>query len=58
MIYLNSPPNPAKIAPSLEETGLTYDRRPVDATLGQQYLEGFIQISPNARVPSILHSVL
>ena len=47
-------PNGRKISVALEEMGLPYTVHVVDITKGQQHEPGFLEISPNNRIPAII----
>jgi GSH-dependent disulfide-bond oxidoreductase len=52
--YYHPTPNPAKIALSLEESGLPYETIPVDSSKGEQHTPAFRAINPNGKVPAIV----
>jgi hypothetical protein len=45
--YFHPTPNPAKIAPFLEEAGLPYEAVPVDTSKGEQHTPAYRAINPN-----------
>lgn len=47
-------PNGWKISIFLEEIGLPYDVIPIDITAGDQFEDGFLEISPNNKMPAIV----
>lgn len=47
-------PNGHKVTIFLEEAGLDYTITPVDISAGDQFKPGFLQISPNNRMPAIV----
>lgn len=47
-------PNGQKVSIMLEECGLAYDVVAVDINRGEQFAPGFLEISPNGRVPAIV----
>lgn len=51
--YYNLAPNPMKVALLLEELGLPYEALPVDTRKGEQHLDAFKAVNPNAKVPAI-----
>jgi GST-like protein len=52
--YFNGSPNPTKVALFLEESGLAYEPKPVDARKGEQFTPTFTAINPNQKVPVIV----
>ena len=52
--YYNTAPNPMKVALVLEESGLPYDKVPVDTRKGEQHSPEFREINPNGKVPAIV----
>lgn len=52
--YTYPTPNTWKVGVMLEECGLEYEVRLVDITKGEQFEPGFLQITPNNRVPAIV----
>ncbi|RKR45246.1 hypothetical protein [Paraburkholderia sp. BL17N1] len=46
--YFRPTPNPAKLDPMLEETGLEYELRPVDTKKGERHLDSFLKVNPSA----------
>lgn len=52
--YFNGSPNPTKVALFLEESGLAYEPIPVDVRKGEQFVQSFLAINPNAKVPAIV----
>ena len=53
-LYYWPTPNGWKISIMLEETGLPYSFVPVNIGKGEQFLPGFLAISPNNRMPAIV----
>ena len=53
-LYTWSTPNGRKISIMLEEIGLPYVVKPVNITEDQQFETGFLDISPNNKIPAIL----
>lgn len=53
-LYYWPTPNGWKVTIFLEETGLPYNVVPVDITAGDQFEEGFLEISPNNKMPAIV----
>ena len=47
-------PNGHKITMFLEETGLPYKIHPVNISTGEQFKAGFLEVSPNNRIPAIV----
>jgi GSH-dependent disulfide-bond oxidoreductase len=54
--YYHPTPNPAKVAPFLEEAGLPYEVVPADASKGEQHSAEFRAINPNGKVPAIVNT--
>jgi GST-like protein len=52
--YYSLGPNPMKVALFLEESGLRYERIPVDALRGEQFSADYLKINPNGKVPAIV----
>jgi len=52
--YFHPTPNPAKIAPFLEEAGVPYETVAVDTSKGEQHAPAFRAINPNGKVPAIV----
>jgi GST-like protein len=52
--YFHPTPNPAKVALTLEETGLAYQLIPIDTSKGEQHTPAFRAINPNGKVPAIV----
>ncbi len=52
--YYNTAPNPMKVALFLEESGLAYEKVPVDTRKGEQHTPEFRAINPNGKVPAIV----
>lgn len=52
--YFHPSPNPAKVALFLEECGLPYELVPVDTRRGEQHLQAFKAINPNAKTPALV----
>lgn len=55
-LYYWPTPNGHKISIMLEECGLEYEVKPVDIGAGDQFAPGFLEISPNNRMPAIVDS--
>lgn len=53
--YFWPTPNTRKVAIFLEEAGIDYTLKPVDIAKGEQFEPAFLSISPNHRVPAIVH---
>jgi GST-like protein len=53
-LYAWPTPNGQKISIMLEECGLDYRVIAVDINKGEQFAPGFIEISPNGRIPAIV----
>lgn len=53
-LYYWPTPNGWKVTMFLEEVGLPYEVKPVDITSGDQFEEGFLEISPNNKMPAIV----
>ena len=53
-LYFWPTPNGYKAAIMLEETGLDYTVKPIDITAGDQFARGFLEISPNNKIPAIV----
>ncbi len=53
-LYAWPTPNGQKISIMLEECGLDYRVISVDINKGEQFAPGFIEISPNGRIPAIV----
>jgi len=49
-------PNGQKIIIALEEVGADYLYRPVDITNGEQHTEAFRAISPDGKIPALVHN--
>lgn len=47
-------PNGWKISIALEEMGLPYEMIPVNIGRGEQFMQDFLAISPNNRMPAIV----
>src|SRR5699024_121585 len=47
-------PNGQKVHIMLEETGLDYKAYPVNIGAGDQFKPGFLEISPNNKIPAIV----
>jgi len=52
-LYFHSTPNSMKVALLLEELQLPFEIAPVDIMKGEQHLEEFLKINPNAKVPAL-----
>ncbi len=53
-LYTWNTPNGRKISAALEEMGLSYAVHPVNISKGEQFEPGFLNISPNNRIPAIV----
>ena len=53
-LYYWPTPNGWKISIALEELGLPYSVKPVHIGRGEQFLPGFLSISPNNRIPALV----
>src|SRR5437899_2768999 len=53
-LYYWPTPNGKKITITLEETGMPYRVIPVNIGRGEQFRPGFLEISPNNRMPAIV----
>jgi GST-like protein len=53
-LYYWTTPNGHKVTLFLEEAGLEYRIEPVNIGKGEQFAPGFLQISPNNRIPAIV----
>ena len=53
-LYTWNTPNGRKVSIMLEELELPYRVIPIDITRDQQFAEGFLQISPNNKIPAIV----
>ena len=53
-LYYWPTPNGWKISIALEELGLAYSVKPVHIGRGEQFLPGFLAISPNNRIPALV----
>ena len=53
-LYYWTTPNGHKITIFLEEAGLLYRINPVNISKGEQFARGFLEISPNNRIPAIV----
>ncbi|PRY07767.1 glutathione S-transferase N-terminal domain-containing protein [Paraburkholderia sp. BL25I1N1] len=51
--YLPPTPNPAKVDPMLEETGLEYELRLIDTKKGERHFDSFLKVKTNGKVPAI-----
>jgi GST-like protein len=52
--YVAATPNGRKLIIALEELGLDYQVRHVDLNAGEQFAPGFLQISPNNKIPALV----
>jgi len=50
-------PNGMKPLIFLHETGLEYELTPIDINRGEQFVQRFLRIAPNGRIPAIVDSV-
>lgn len=54
-LYAWNTPNGQKPAILLEELGLDYELKLVNIGKGEQFLEEFVAINPNSKIPALLH---
>lgn len=54
-LYGWNTPNGQKITIALEEAGARYTYHPIDISKGHQKAESFRQISPDGKIPALLH---
>ena len=54
-LYYWTTPNGHKITIFLEEAGLPYSIKPVNISKGEQFTPEFLKISPNNRIPAMVH---
>lgn len=52
--YYNTGPNPMKVALFLEESGLPYDPIPLDTRKGDQHVDRYLALNPNAKAPTVV----
>jgi GST-like protein len=52
--YFWTTPNGYKVLMFLEETGIPYRIVPVNISKGEQFEPGFLQVSPNNKIPAII----
>ena len=52
--YYSGAPNPMKVALFLEETETPYEAIPIDTRKGDQHKPEYLNINPNAKVPTIV----
>lgn len=55
-LYTWATPNGHKIAMALEELDCAYELRPVDIGAGDQFKPEFLRISPNNKIPALVHA--
>src|SRR5689334_17948828 len=55
-LYTWSTPNGRKVSVMLEECALAYNVHRVDIGAGEQFTPGYVEINPNAKIPSIVDS--
>ena len=53
-LYTWATPNGRKVSIMLEELKLQYSVLPIDITIGEQYADDFLMISPNNKIPVIV----
>jgi Glutathione S-transferase len=53
-LYYYTSPNVRKVLIALEETGLEYSIKWTDIREGDQFLDEFLRINPNAKVPAVV----
>ncbi|MFB9133856.1 glutathione binding-like protein [Vibrio sp. AK197] len=56
-LYSLATPNGQKVAIALEEMALEYDAHAVDSCVGDQFVEEFLSINPNNKIPAIVDPV-
>jgi len=54
-LYGWNTPNGQKIVIALEEVGVAYTYHPIDISQGQQHTESFRNISPDGKIPALVH---
>ena len=54
-LYTWATPNGRKVSIMLEEIGMPYRVHPVDIGRNEQFAPSFLEISPNNRIPAIVH---
>jgi glutathione S-transferase len=52
--YYWTTPNGHKVTMFLEESGLTYNIKPINISKGEQFAPAFLKIAPNNRIPAIV----
>lgn len=53
-LYSIATPNGQKISIALEEMGLPYDAHKINIIKGDQFLDSFIKINPNSKIPALI----
>ena len=53
-LYFAPTPNGWKVSIMLEECGLGYEPKLVRLSEGEQFLDNFLKISPNAKIPAFI----
>jgi GST-like protein len=53
-VYFWTTPNGYKVLMLLEEAGLEYRIKPLNISIGEQFEPGFLEISPNNRMPALV----
>ena len=53
--YTWTTPNGRKVAIMLEEAALDYEAHPVNISKGEQFTPDFLAVSPNNKIPAIVH---
>lgn len=53
-LHYHPTPNPAKVAPLLEEAGLPYEAVPIDTMKGGRHAAAFRAVKPHGKVPAIV----
>ena len=54
-LYSWNTPNGQKIVIALEEAGADYTYHPIDISAGEQHEESFRRISPDGKIPALIH---
>ncbi len=53
-LYTLPTPNGQKVSIMLEEIGLPYEAHGVNILAGEQFDEGFVEVSPNSKIPALI----
>jgi len=56
-LYGWNTPNGQKIVIALEEAGADYSFHPIDISAGDQHLQSFRSISPDGKIPALVHRI-